>query len=638
MINVQNTLTPQELLGQQCSTLETLGQGVTQAQIEALTGVVAYETLLNGKLLVYARFEYDEWEFPPSEFTSSTVESMRKLNFKTIKNKTFRALAKWITWSKRQNDLRGSSLFSSFKEVRKFIRWVESEPFRGKREFDAFLAQEYVAHVNSLTTKRNSEMHPLKPTSKAKKYLALEYIHLHGQMFNWVKESPWLNSSAFEQAGALGTNGEKGKTPIIPEDTLITLAKFTKGYLDRAKELLDLRDKLEEFKPTAKDASSQATQKRVYLQGISNEFDKLGEVNDALFLLRDSCIFWLLFTTGMRIHEVLNIKRSLSGKNGKNYRTETRDEETFYYIQSVSEKTHEGKAEWIAPKIAIDAIKILERYSKPFQEKLEADLETAKAQKNDKEVARLGAVNNHLILAKGTAKSNQITVLSGTSITGKRLKNLCKVSGVKWDLAAHQFRRTFANYVIHSELGDLRALKEHFKHWSITMTALYAANDDLDQELFEELLREKLWVEEEVQSDWFNLDTPITGGAIADSIKKFRSNDDNIKVFGSHREMAQSMKLPIRSTGIGWCTNDDDGCMGGRCDECDHGIIDKRNVKHWEGMLIQQLELVDMGDIGDAGKASVQEGLVRTEKVLTALGYNVKTMKEELSNNYQVAL
>ncbi|MEI2422501.1 hypothetical protein V6O07_19645, partial [Arthrospira platensis SPKY2] len=118
-----------------------------------------------------------------------------------------------------------------------------------------------------------------------------------------------------------------------------------------------MRDKLDAFEPTAKRASDQAAQKRRYLQSISDEFDKLDDFNDALLLLRDSCIFWLLFTTGMRIHEVLNIKRSLRGRGNKNYRTETKDEETFYYIQSASDKTHTGKAEWIAPQIAIEAIK-----------------------------------------------------------------------------------------------------------------------------------------------------------------------------------------------------------------------------------------------------------------------------------------
>ncbi|MGR5320317.1 site-specific integrase [Vibrio sp. DNB22_19_1] len=639
MINVQNTLSAKELEKQKCPTLEMLGNNPTQAQIEALTGVVAYSTLEDGQCLVYARFEEDEWELPPEEFTKSTKLSKRILKFRSIQSHTLKSLAKWVVWSKRQMGLRGGSLATSCGNVQSFLTWVESEPLRSQRDFDAFLAQEYVQHVDGLMVKRKGELHPLKPSSKMLRYLSLEEIYRHGRMFDWVKGHPWISSSACEQAGRVGEGDPRktaeGKTLIIPDEVLKPLATYTKGYLDRATGLLNLRDKLDAFVPTGKDKNQ--AQKRRYLQSISDEFEKLDEFNDALLLLRDSCIFWLLFTTGMRIHEVLNIKRSLRGEGGRNYRTETKDEETFYYIQSSSDKTHTGKAEWIAPKIAINAIKTLERYSKPYQAKLEADLKEAKSQGNHKEVARLSEINNHLILAKSMKKKGApITIPSGTTITELRLKNLCAMAGVDWNLAAHQLRRTFANYVVHSELGDLRALKEHFKHWSITMTALYAANDDLDQELFEELLREKLFVEEEIFSDFFNLDHPITGGAVAERIKEFRSNEENIRLYGSHKEMARAMKLPIRSTGIGWCTNDDDGCMGGGCDECDHGIVDKRNVKHWEGMLIQQLELVDLDDIGDAGKKAAQDGLVRVEKVLTDLGYDYAAMKNELCNNNQI--
>ncbi|MEZ8101888.1 site-specific integrase [Vibrio bivalvicida] len=507
MINAQNTLSAQELEKQKCPMLERLGNP-TQAQIEALTGVVAYSTLDDGQFLVYARFEEDIWELPPEEFTKSAKYSQRILRFNSIQSHALKSLAKWVMWSKRQMGLKGRSLQTVCQATRSFLTWVESEPLRSKRDFDAFLAQEYVKHVDGLMTKRKGGLHPLKPTSKTAKYLILEDLYRHGRMFDWVKVHPWINSSACEQAGRTGEAGPRntgeGKTLIIPDEVLKPLATYTKGYLDRAKKLLNLRDKLDAFETTAQDASNQATQKRQYLQSISDEFDKLDDLNDALLLLRDSCIFWLLFTTGMRIHEVLNIKRSLRGKGGKNYRTETKDEETFYYIQSVSDKTHTGKAEWIAPKIAIEAIKVLERYSKPYQAKLEADLKEAKSQGNHKEAERLREINNHLILGKmGSKKGSPITIPSGTAITEFRLKNLCVMSGVDWSLAAHQLRRTFANYVVHSELGDLRALKEHFKHWSITMTALYAANDDLDQELFEELLREKLFVEEEIFSDFF---------------------------------------------------------------------------------------------------------------------------------------
>lgn len=471
---------------------------------------------------------------------------------------------------------------------------------------------------------------------KSNRFLAIENIYHYCHPFEFVKEHPWPESSASEQAGHVGASlaesRKKPKTQTIPDDLLKELCRFTKGFLDRADELLDLNGKLDAFDATGRDTRYRRQQKRDHLQFLSVKFDRLDELNEALFLLRDSCLFWILLTTGMRIHEVLGIKRGA-------YRTETKDEETYYYIETVSDKTYTGLAEWIAPKIAIEAIKILERYSSNLQVRVETDLAASRARRDPKEVNRLESIINKVCLSYDS-KSSLVNVLSGESVTQYRLPNLCAKVGSDWSLSSHQFRRTFAHYVVHSQLGDIRALKDHFKHWSIQMTALYAYNDKLDQELFGELLREKYWVEEQIKFDWFGLDTPITGGAIAERIMKVRGDEEHIKTFKTREDMvrAYSGNVPIRATGIAWCTNDDDGCMGGKCDECDHGIIDKNNQKHWQGMLIQQFNLSQMDDIGEAGQAAVANGMARCEKVLTSLGVDVDKMKVEIGNKNQAAL
>ena len=492
----------------------------------------------------------------------------------------------------------------------------------------AFTASAYKKYVNALTTKRKGETKPLASGTKLARFSALQDLYRHCQAFEFVKEHPWSESSASEQAGMVGALRKdaltKAKTPIIPDEVLIPLSQFTKSYLDKADQLLALREKMDAFSPTAKSISGQDTQRSKYFQSITSEYDTLGDFNEALRLLRDSCIFWLLLTTGMRIHEVLGIKRGA-------YRSETRDEITYYYIETVSEKTHTGLAEWIAPQIATQAIDILSRYSDPFQATLESDLEQANANQDHTEAHRLEHISNHICLAKNRNDKNSISLLSGTTITDKRLPNLCQQIDSDWNLAAHQFRRTFANYAVHSEMGDLRALKEHFKHWSITMTALYALNSDLDAELFEEMLREKYLVEEEIKQDWFELDTPITGGHMADEIKRIRGDDELIKTFGSHKKMMQAYtsSIPIRSTGIGWCTNDDE-CTCGKPDSCKSGIVDKHHQSYWEGLLVQQMMLLQVEDIGEAGKAAVKKGMKRCEKVLSALGIDVAAMKQEI--------
>lgn len=624
-------LTKTEFIQQLCTKPSLFNKRLTELDITSLTGIVTYIKIDTNNYHVLSRFEDDEWIFPATKATAGTPCNKNRFNFKTIKNTTFRLMTKWILWQDYSNGLAVGSLSTNTANLKAFFQWVMLSKINEKQGLTAFIAREYVAHVNTLTHKFKSEDRLLSIKTKAHRLLAIERLYHHCRMFCWIKEHPWINSSALEQAGFIGQvkkNAEtNSKTSIIPAEVLTPLCVFTHHFLDKAAMLLDLRDKLTAFEP--KNINSK---KRRYLQSIQSEFDTLHQYNEAIVLLRDSCIFWILLTTGMRIHEVLGIKR-----NG--YKTEEKDGETYYYVKSVSTKTYEGNAEWIAPKVAIDAIKILERYSQPFQATLDRDLKAALNENNHEERLRLQQCSNKVCLASTQKQSNKISILSKSSITDTRLPNLCKQINNDWNLSAHQFRRTFANYAVHSELGDLRALKDHFKHWSITMTALYASNDDLDQELFEELLREKYWVEEEIKYSWFELDMPITGGDIAEKIIQVRSNEQNIKTFGSHREMAKafSSNIPIRATGIGWCTNDDDGCMGGKCDECEHGIIDKRNIKHWEGMLIQQLKLAEIDDVGEPGKQAIAKGMERCEKVLTSLGINIDTLKAKIHTQNNMA-
>ncbi|AOW77216.1 integrase [Colwellia sp. PAMC 20917] len=635
MIHGQAELTEREFEQQRATVPVKDGIALKRAQKGSLTGIATFIKLDNGNYHVLSRYENDIWQYPASEFPSGKKKSEEALNFTRITNESIRAMVKWIIWNKRNEGNSIGSLQNNLYSLISFFAWIDKTDTLSVQGLNAFTAQAYVAHVNTLTIKRKGKVSPVSKTTKLNKFVALEQLYLYCNSFDFVKEQPWFESSASEQAGhvgpALKDNRSKPKTLLIPDNVLLPLCGFTKDFLDRANEILDLRDKLDGFTPTRIFTSNQVTTKRTYLLSLSTSFDKLNDFNNALLLLRDSCLFWILLTTGMRIHEVLGIKRGA-------YRTETKDGETYYYIETVSKKTYTGLAEWIAPKIAVDAIKILERSSSTLQALLEVELAQAKTNSDHAEVNRLTDISGKVCISYSKTNST-VSVLSSKAVTSKRLPNLCKQVNADWDLSSHQFRRTFANYVAHSELGDLRALKYHFKHWSITMTALYAYNDALDLELFEEMLKEKYWVEEQIKFDWFDLDSPITGGAIAERIMQVRGDEERIKTFKTKRDMikAYSGNIPIRSTGIAWCTNDDDGCMGGKCEECESGIVDKNNQKHWEGMLIQQFELSKVDDIGEAGQASVAKGMVRCEKVLTSLGVDVETMKDDIRNNNHAA-
>jgi len=54
-------------------------------------------------------------------------------------------------------------------------------------------------------------------------------------------------------------------------------------------------------------------------------------------------------------------------------------------------------------------------------------------------------------------------------------------------------------------------------------------------------------------------------------------------------------------------------------------------------MLIQQFDLSQMDDIGEAGQAAVANGMARCENVLTSLGIDVDKMKVDIGNKNQVS-
>ncbi|MEZ8107273.1 hypothetical protein [Vibrio cortegadensis] len=336
MSSIELILTEAEFLTQQCP--KPNDTVLEQAIVGSLTGIVTYIKLANGEYQTLSRYEEDEWTFPASKGTKAARANQLKLNFATISDAQMKYMAKWVAWSKMKEGLAVGSLDNYLDCLKSYFQWVLNSDTTATHGLTAFTSSAYVKHVNAITLKRNGEVKPLEPGTRVLKFLALENLYLYCEAFDFVKEYPWTESSANEQAGMVGKARNKPKTPIIPDDVLIPLCQFTKSYLDKADEILTSARKKESL------------------------------------LLRDSCIFWLLLTTGMRIHEVLGIKRGA-------YRSETKDDTTFYYIETVSEKTHTGLAEWIAPEIATKAIDILGRLSAPLQAQLERDLLKAQASK-----------------------------------------------------------------------------------------------------------------------------------------------------------------------------------------------------------------------------------------------------------------
>jgi len=328
----------------------------------------------------------------------------------------------------------------------------------------------------------------------------------------------------------------------------------------------------------------------------------------------------ILTFSGIRIHELCAIETDA-------YRIEDNEEDIYYWLKSHSSKTDEGYTEWLVPEIVVKAIEVQKAYVKPLQERLlEEQSALLMKDSHDPRGLKIEHFKHHLFLTNSLKQGNRVNALTGFTFDN-RLKdfgNALKIKG----LAAHRFRRTFAVYVAQSAYGDLRYLKQHFKHWGMDMTLLYSANNCQDEELYDEIAVQIKNFKIARVEEFLDEDTIITGG-LANKLISYRSNNEAVRTFDSRTKMAEHISdtVHLRSTGHSWCTSDNAGC-GGRssiegtaCADCSESVIEKtRHGAYFKGVYMQQIELRQIDDIGEAGKQRVERDIERCERVLKDIG------------------
>ena len=597
-----------------------------------LHGIITYLKLDNGQYHVLSRYEQDKWTLPGHWFTGATQESFKTLNFGRIDTPALRDAAKVVLarllWGEEaiSGKRRGRTLKNNFDNIASWLNWL---PKLGVTELPAvtpLIAMQYVTHVKSLISNHGKRKgKPLTPFTICNRFLAVEacYQQLRDTQYGFAH--PWPESSAWTLSRAKGAS--EAKTEIIPDDVLAPLFQYSESMLNRAPELLRLQDLLAGFVPTRKHQSNKGTERTQFLtqHGWTSGAKAF---NQTLTTLRDSCLSIILMTTGIRVHELCNLTRG-------NWYSEVRDGERFYFLGSRSEKTDAGNTHWLCPEITIEAFKVLSDLMLPMQQLLEQQLEAASQANDTQEVERLMRCFDSVVLGKYTGQNNRVDVLSGASIN-LGLQKLADSLGLDIKLASHRFRRTFASYVVHHKLGDLRYLRDHFKHWSLEMTVLYAMNEMQDLELYDEIYAAFDDERQGIIRHWLEPDTPLSGG-LAKQIRNLRDKGTPTRTYQSRADMIRhiSEQIYLRSTGLAWCTNDDGSCAGGRCEECDHGIIDDKKQAFWRGLYEQQIELKLIDDLGDTGQRTVDKAIVRCEKVLTDLGADIDAIKQEVHRQYK---
>ena len=347
----------------------------------------------------------------------------------------------------------------------------------------------------------------------------------------------------------------------------------------------------------------------------------LSEIRTAEQHLQTACMCIILITSGIRVSELLSLENQCA------FKTLDEDGEPFHWMRGTSYKTGAGACEWLVAEITHRALTVSERLVRPLQAQLEQRIFDLRTQ-NPKhpEIARLRGHARRLFLAATLKKNNRIRTLSKDAPVS-RLNVFAAQCGLDWHFAPHQFRRTFAVYAAHSAFGDLRYLRDHFQHWSLDMTTLYAMSRLQDAELYDSVGLAALSIKTDLLEHWLEPDAILVGGA-ADPIRAFRTKNEDLATKVDRVEMAKTISplVHLRATGVAWCTADTGGCIGGqgvektRCADCGNAVIDESRKPVWQGIYAQQIELRDLTDIGPGGAERVERDIKRCEAVLKDLG------------------
>ena len=576
--------------------------------------------LPDGTHQIISRYSDDIWRLEDARFPSNIGDCKKKLRFNTIPSQFIEAVKFALKHYDIKQNPAGSTLADLFKSLKPLLHYLDSIGVESTSEISPLHCANYVHECKQATSQRGK---PLSKGTLKSRFLAIETFYHSLKGTQWAFEHPWVESSAGYLAGAAGQGKKTAKTQVIPDEELKVLINHCNKVLGQANELIQLKAEIDLERETLAETIKD---KGHISRAITNRFLKprgysgLKEFNALYSDIFDAVAIIILTFSGIRIHELCAIQSDA-------YRVEDNEDEVYYWLKSHSSKTYEGYTEWLVPEIVIQAIEVQKAYLKPFQERLwQEQTELLAKDPHDPRGLKIETFKYHLFLTCSSIQGNQINALSNGAFW-LRLKDFGSALGVE-NLAAHRFRRTFAVYVAQSAYGDLRYLKQHFKHWGMDMTLLYAANELQEEELYNEIAVEIKNFKIARVEEFLDEDTIITGG-LANKLISYRSNSESVKTFESRSVMAERLSdmVHLRSTGHSWCTSDNSGC-GGRsviegtaCADCAESIIEKkRHGEYFKGIYIQQLELRQIDDIGEAGKQRVERDIERCEQVLKDLG------------------
>jgi len=577
---------------------------------------------VDGNSVIVSRYGDDIWWFTGS--TTNTVMAKTRVTFDTLpvvfqakgRELLYRYMTKGRPGGKRA---RAATLIRFFNELKFFLDYLEQLGISRFADVTTFICATYAQKQRQADRTKPVASTPAAE-SVYRRLSAVETAYLLSQhTSDPMPVYPWPDTTPGLLAGVTGSAKNRPRvTPLMSDEVFSRLFTHAWHILEQADFLLELRNDLQKQRFERQTAKSHKQNNRFlkargWLSGCA-EFKKI------VHQIRVAAYVVIASVSGCRNHEIAALRSNA-------YYTSTDDEgETFYWIRSISSKTDEGVTEWMVPKSAVRALQVMEAWAAPYQALLANEIETRRtADTRDPHIAIAHEHVGALFVGMDPKKGMQVRTLSLLKLN-MDLKRFASDCGLDHDLSSHQFRRKFANYAARSQFGDLRYLREHFKHWSIDMTLRYALNESQEMELYLDIHAELDEIRESVAATWLKSSEPLAGG-YGVRIMNWRDRDMPVTLFKDHQHMIRSIaqSTSIRSNGHAWCTADDNQCVGNdlertRCGSgCGNAVIGLRHAPIYLDLYNQLKDLENCQDIGEGGRARVRRDLGRCLQVLSAL-------------------
>lgn len=595
--------------------------------------------------VVVSRYSEDVWWLTGRP--TNVARNGTKLDF-TLVPPAFRAVAKAIMYRMKTRGRPGSrrasaaTLIATLRLASKFFHYAASSGFNNLSEISPFVCKAYATGA-ALTRRKGGTCkepqppaearEPISPSTLSKRLGAVEAVYELSQFTeDPMSQHPWFDSSADSLSNVSQFRRNCGNlTPLMDDVVFTTLFQSAWAVVESAERLLNIRDQLDmlSFPLGEENKKYRQADRWKALAELGWEGGAKKFISD-LFNIRIACYIVVASLSGCRNHELSYLKCNAY------YSTEDDLGETYWWMRSTSTKTDEGATEWMIPDAAVQALRIMDRWVSPYQKLLAEQIEGYRLL--DPTDIRIAEARRHLgaiFVGTDNAQENQVRTISCTQ-TNDQLKQFAKHCGLSWKLSSHHFRRKFANYAARSRFGDLRYLREHFKHWSLDMTLGYGLNEAQEMSLYLDIQDEVDDLKREVVAKWLNKGEPLAGG-YGNRLATWRSKEEPITLFKSHDHMVRSIadSTAIRSNGHAWCTADDHLCDGNdvnptRCAGsgtgdgrgCSSAVIGREHAPIFAGLYNQLRVLLDCDDIGEVGRARVQRDLDRCQTVFADLGHD----------------